>query len=115
MEQRTVIKFNAKLDKSASEFRLMQQVSWSLLHDNTLSHNSLIIRQPFLTRSPCDFSLFPKLKLKLKGCFFEDIPTIQTASIWVLEVIPQNELDHAFESLLNRCNKCIEAIEDYFE
>ncbi|XP_025268578.1 histone-lysine N-methyltransferase SETMAR-like [Camponotus floridanus] len=103
--------------------------SWSLLHDNAPSHNSLIVRK-FLARNqvcvlnhppyspdlaPCDFSLFPKLKLKLKGCFFEDIPTIQTASTRALEAIPQNELDHAFESLLNRCNKCNEARGDYFE
>ena len=54
---------------------------WSLLHDNTPSHTSLIVRQ-FLAwdqvcvlnhppyspdLAPCDFSLFPKLKLK--GCF----------------------------------------------
>jgi histone-lysine N-methyltransferase SETMAR len=103
--------------------------SWSLLHDNAPSHNSLIVRR-FLARNqvcvlnhppyspdlaPCDFSLFPKLKLELKGCFFEDIPTIQTALTLALEAIPKKELDHAFESLLNRCNKCIEARGDYFE
>jgi len=103
--------------------------NWSLLHDNTPSHNSLIVRQ-FLARNqvcvlnyppyssdlaPCDFSLFPKLKLKLKGCFFEDIPTIQTASTRTLEAIPQNELNQAFESLLNRCNKYVEARRDYIE
>ena len=65
--------------------------------------------------APCDFSLFPKLKLKLKGCSFEDIDTIQTASTRALEEIPQNELEHAFESLLNRCNKCIVSKGEYFE
>ncbi|EGI67907.1 FLJ37770-like protein [Acromyrmex echinatior] len=65
--------------------------------------------------APCDFSLFPKLKLKLKGRFFDDIPTIQSVSTQALEVIPQTELEHAFESLLNRCNKCIEARGEYFE
>ncbi|XP_011166492.1 histone-lysine N-methyltransferase SETMAR-like [Solenopsis invicta] len=103
--------------------------SWTLLHDNAPSHKSLSVCQ-FLARNqvcvlnyppyspdlaPCHFSVFPKLKLKLKGCFFEDIPTIQTASTRELEAIPQNELNHAFESLLNRCNKCIEARGDYFE
>jgi len=101
---------------------------WFLLHDNAPSHTSLIVRQ-FLARNrvsvlnhspyspdlaPCDFSLFPKLKLKLKGRFFNDIPTIQ-ASTQALEAIPQTELEHAFESLLNRCNKCIEARREYFE
>ncbi|EGI67037.1 FLJ37770-like protein [Acromyrmex echinatior] len=209
MEQRAVIKFNAKLGKSASEtFRLMQQVygsqcldrttvfewhkrflesretleddkkserpilvrtpemiekvrdfvandrnaslkmmeealnisretirtilhedleDWSLLHDNAPSHTSLIVRQCLARVSvlnhppyspdlaPCDFSLFPKLKLKLKGRFFDDIPTIQSACTQALEAISQIELEHAFESLLNRCNKCIEARGEYFE
>ncbi|KAG5339945.1 SETMR methyltransferase, partial [Acromyrmex charruanus] len=93
---------------------------WSLLHDNAPNHTSLIVRQcllkPYLSDlAPCDFSLFPKLKLKLKGRFFDDIPTIQSASTQALEAIPQTELKHAFESLLNRCNKCIEARGEYFE
>ncbi|UYV65965.1 hypothetical protein LAZ67_3006016 [Cordylochernes scorpioides] len=58
--------------------------SWCLLHDNAPSHSSLIVRR-FLAKNnvcvlnhspyspdlaPCDFYLFPKIKLKLKGCFF---------------------------------------------
>ncbi|EGI63377.1 FLJ37770-like protein, partial [Acromyrmex echinatior] len=92
-------------------------------------HTSLIVRQCLARNrvsvlnhppyspdlAPCDFSLFPKLKLKLKGRFFDDIPTIQSASTQALEAIPQTELEHAFESLLNRCNKCIEARGEYFE
>ena len=62
---------------------------------------------------PCDSSLFPTLKLK--GCFFNDISIIKTATTQALEAIPQNELEHAFESLLNRCNKCIETGGEYFE
>ncbi|KAG5322709.1 MOS1T transposase, partial [Pseudoatta argentina] len=102
---------------------------WSLLHDNAPSHTSLIVRQCLARNrvsvlnhppyspdlAPCDFSLFPKLKLKLKGRFFDDIPTIQSASTQALEAIPQTELEHAFESLLNRCNKYIEATGEYFE
>ena len=77
--------------------------TWSLL----LNHS------PYLPNlAPCNFSLFPKLKLK--GCFFNDISTIKTATTRALEAIPQNELEHAFESLLNRCNKCIETGGEYF-
>lgn len=117
----------ARIHRIRLEYR--DPESWSLLHDNAPSHTALIVRQ-FLARNqvcvlnhppyspdlaPCDFSLFPKLKLKLKGCFFDDIPTIQAASTRALEAIPQNELEQAFESLLNRCNKCIESGGKYFE
>ena len=47
--------------------------------------------------------------------FFNDIPTIKTATTQALEAIPQNELEQAFESLCNRCNKCIETEGEYFE
>ena len=117
----------ARIRRIRSEYR--DPETWSLLHDNAPSHTSLIVRQ-FLARNyvcvlnhppyssdlaPCDLFLFPKLKLKLKGCFFNDISTIKTATIRVLESIPQNELQYAFESLLNRCNKCIETAREYFE
>ena len=98
-------------------------------YDNAPCHASLIFPQ-FLARNhvcvlnhppylldlaPCDFSLLQKLKLKLKGCFFNDISTIKTATKLALEAIPQNELEHAFESLLNSCNKGIETGGEYFE
>ena len=41
--------------------------------------------------------------------------TFRPASTQALEAIPQTELEHAFESLLNRCNKCIEVREEYFK
>ena len=116
----------ATICRIRSEYR--DPETWFLLHDNAPpSHTSLIVRQ-FLTRnqvfvlnhssySPdlaqCDFSLFTKLKLK--GCFFNDISTIKTATTRTLEAIPQNDLEHAFESLLNRCNKCVETGGEYFE
>ena len=55
--------------------------------------------------APCDFSLFPKLKLK--GCFFNDISIIKTAITRALEAIPQNELEHALKSLLNRLKEFV--------
>lgn len=117
----------ARIRRIRPEYR--DPEAWSLLHDNAPSHTSLIVRR-FLARNqvctlnhppyspdlaPCDFSLFPKLKLKLKGRFFNDISTIKTATTCELEAIPQSELEHAFESLLNRCKKCIETGGVYFE
>ena len=43
-----------------------------------------------------------------------DISTIKTATTRVLEGIPQTQLEHTIESLLNRCNKCIEIGGEYF-
>ena len=61
--------------------------NWVLCHDNVPAHNALSIREflakknipvlPHPPYSPCDFYLFPKLKLKLKGHHFGTIETIQ--------------------------------------
>ncbi|UYV70034.1 hypothetical protein LAZ67_7001543 [Cordylochernes scorpioides] len=72
----------ARIRRIRPEYR--DEDSWCLLHDNAPSHFSLIVRR-FLAKNnvcvlnhpqyspnlaPCDFYLFPKIKLKLKGCFF---------------------------------------------
>ena len=108
----------AKIRRTRREYR--DPETSSLLHNNASNHTSLIVRE-FLARNqvrvlnhspyspdsaPCDSSLFPKLNLE--GDFFNDISTIKTAKTRALEAFPQNELEREFESLLNRCNKCIE-------
>ena len=68
--------------------------SWVLHHDNAPAHTSLVVQRflastnttvfphppysPYL--APCDFFLFPKMKLKLKGKRFNTIEEIQTTS-----------------------------------
>ena len=66
--------------------------SWALHYDNALAHASLVVQQFFaftnttviphpphsLDLSPCDFFLFLKMKLKLKGRCFDSIEEIQT-------------------------------------
>ncbi|UYV78807.1 hypothetical protein LAZ67_16002854 [Cordylochernes scorpioides] len=69
----------ARIRRIRPEYR--NEDSWCLLHDNAPSHSSLIVRR-FLAKNnicvlnhppyspdlaPCDFYLFPKIKLKLKG------------------------------------------------
>ena len=50
---------------------------------------SLINHPPYSPDlSPCDYFLFPKLKTKLKGAFYDDIPAIQAAVTEVLKNIP---------------------------
>jgi hypothetical protein len=49
--------------------------------------------------APCDFALFPKLKMKLKGWRFETASDIQRESQVVLDSIKENYFHCAFEAL----------------
>jgi len=103
--------------------------SWFLLHDNAPVHRAVVV-QEFLVRkqvcvlhrppyspdlSPCDYFLFPKLKLPLKGRLLEDVQDIQTAVTSNLRVIQQEDVQRSFQSLLHRATRCIDAEEMYFE
>jgi len=103
--------------------------SWSLLHDNAPAHKALVVKA-FLAQkgvtvldhppyspdlAPCDFWLFPKLKMKMKGQFFDDIPDIQEAVTDALEIIPKNDFLRCFESFYKRFQRCIDDQGDYFE
>ena len=85
--------------------------SWFLLHDNAPVHRAVAIEE-FLARkqvcvlhhppyspdlSPCDYFLFPKLKLPLKGRLFEDVQDIQAAVTSSLRAIPQEDLQRNFQ------------------
>ncbi|GFX68623.1 mariner Mos1 transposase [Trichonephila clavipes] len=103
--------------------------SWCLLHDNAPSYTSLVVRR-FLAKNnvcvlnyppyspnlaPCDYSLFPKIKMKLKGCYLGGISILQVPPTHALQGIPQSNLQQAFDSLINRYDKCIEARRYSFE
>ena len=63
---------------------------------------------------PCDFSLFPKLKEKLRGCRYETIEEMKEAATKVIDTLTQEDFHGAFLKLLERY-KCIAAEGDYFE
>jgi hypothetical protein len=65
--------------------------------------------------SPCDYFLFPKLKLPLKGRLFEDVQDIQGAVTSSLRAKPQEDVQRSFQSLLDRATRCIDAEGMYFE
>jgi hypothetical protein len=48
--------------------------------------------------APCDFAMFPKLKMKLKGQQFETVSDIQRESQAVLDSIKEND----FHGVLKR-------------
>jgi histone-lysine N-methyltransferase SETMAR len=64
---------------------------------------------------PCDFALFPKLKMKLKGRRFETVSDIQRESQAVLDSIREDDLHGAFEAWKKRWDCCIRSQEDCFE
>jgi hypothetical protein len=48
--------------------------------------------------APCDFALFPKLKMKLKGRRFETVSDIRSESQAVLNSIKEHHFHCAFEA-----------------
>ena len=65
--------------------------------------------------SPCDYFLFPKLKIAMKGAFYDDVPTIQSAVIQVLKNIPKTEFKKSMDKLVGRSKRCIESNGTYIE
>ena len=65
--------------------------------------------------SPCDYFMFPKLKLALKGRMFEDVQDIQLAVTSSHRAIPKEDVQRSFQSLLDRATRCIDAEGMYFE
>jgi hypothetical protein len=81
------------------------------------NNNMVIIPNPpySLDLAPCNFSLFLKLKMKLKGWRFETVSDIKTESQAVLDSIKENNFHGAFEAWRNRWDRCMCSQGDYFE
>lgn len=102
---------------------------WILHHDNARPHCAHSILR-FLTKNktqilpqapyspdlaPCDFFLFPKLKMALKGRRFYTRNDIIEKSKSELLAIPKRDYKKCFLSWEKRWHKCIDAEGDYFE
>jgi hypothetical protein len=68
-----------------------------------------------LDLAPCDFTLFPKLKIKPKGRRFETLSDIQRESQAVLDSIKENYFYGALEAWKKLLDRCILSQGDYFE
>ena len=69
---------------------------------------SLINHPPYSPDvSPCDYFLFPKLKTKMKGAFYDDIPNIQAAVTEMLKNTPINDIKKSMHALVDRSKRCI--------
>lgn len=108
---------------------LWRNGNWILHHDNAPAHNALRTRE-FLAQTettiaphppyspdlaPCDFFLFPKLKMSLKGRRFHTVEEIEVESQTVLNTVQERDFRTAFQALQNRWARCIDAQGDYFE
>jgi len=102
---------------------------WVLHHDNAPAHTALSIREflakkniPVLPHSPyspdlapCDFYLFPKLKLKLKCHHFGTIETIQKTVTHDLNTLTENDFQCCYDQWKKRWNRCVSSQGSYFE
>ena len=65
--------------------------------------------------SPCDYFLFPKLKLHLKGHHFGTLENIQKATTDQLKAIPLQDFQHCYDDWVQRFHKCVASQGAYFE
>jgi hypothetical protein len=73
----------------------------SLKTTEFVTNNNMVIvpHLPYsLDLAPCDFALFPKLKMKLKGRRFETVSDIRRELQAVLDSIKENDFHGAFEA-----------------
>jgi hypothetical protein len=64
---------------------------------------------------PCDFFLFPKIKMNLKGRRFDDISTIQKNSTSELDSLKVEDFQRCFQKWQKCWDTCILLRGDYFE
>jgi len=103
--------------------------NWLLHDDNAPSHRALVTRE-FLAHNsiitllhpryspdlaPCDFFLFPKMKLKVKGRRFDTVEEIQRESQNVLGTLREQDFQHAFQQWQRRWGRSVAVQGDYFE
>jgi hypothetical protein len=65
--------------------------------------------------APCDFFLFGKMKLKLKGRRFDTMEEIQAESQTVLDTVTEKDFQEAFQKWRRRWDGCLRAGGNYFE
>ena len=92
---------------------------WLLHHDNAPAHTSLFVREFLINNNmttvphpayspdlvPCDFYMFPKLKLRVKGWHFLSTEEIQAQSQRVLNTLTRADFNHCF-TLTNPIGLC---------
>jgi hypothetical protein len=65
--------------------------------------------------APCDFWLFSKLKMPLKGGRFQTANEIKENATRQLMAIPKKEFSDCFEKWKECWDKCVRSQKEYFE
>jgi hypothetical protein len=106
-----------------------REQTWLLHHDNDPSHTYILTQQLlakyktdvilhhlyFPDLAPCDFFLFPEMKLKLKGRRFDTIEEIQADSQRVLDTLTEKDFQEASEKWRRCWGRCLHVGGNYFE
>ncbi|PNF29962.1 hypothetical protein B7P43_G07282, partial [Cryptotermes secundus] len=102
---------------------------WVFHHDNARKHMAYIV-QEFLVKNkmavvphpvylpdlaPCDFFLFPKMKIKLKGQRVDTVEEIQAETQAVLNTLTKKDFQDVFQKWQKRWDRCMRSQGDYFE
>jgi hypothetical protein len=60
--------------------------------------------------TPCDFFLFPNMKLKLKGRRFDTIEEIQAESPRVLDTLTEKDILETFQKWRRQWDRCLHTL-----
>ena len=97
------------------------------VRDNAPAHTAVLTRR-FLTNNnmtvvphppyspdlaPCDFFLFPKMKMKCMGRRFKTLEEIQAESQAILNMLRENDFQECFKKWQHRWD-CCQASEGYY-
>jgi hypothetical protein len=127
--------YKGLLERLRNDVRPKRPKKWKngfvLHHNNAPCHTSLVIRQLLANKTitvrphppqspdlaPCDFWLFPEIKLTMEINRFYTIQKIEPATKDRLRALTKYDFQSSFRSWRDRCNKCarIDSKRDYSE
>jgi len=90
----------------------------SVLTQQFLAENKMVTTPhppQSLNLAPCDFFLFPKMKLKLKGHRFDTIEETEAESQRVFDTLIEKDFQEAFQTLRRQWYRFLHAGGNYFE
>jgi transposase len=102
---------------------------WILHQDNAPAHNVLFVKQYLANHkitvlehppyspglAPCDFYLFPKIKLVLKETHFLLVEDVKAKMMEILNSFSERDLQNCFEYWQHRMQLCVNSEGNYLE